>query len=367
MTQAMPRNALPIRLAAILGLWLAALAPALAQSPFETVARVNESIITRFEVTQRQRLRDVLRRPERTREAALDGLIDDRLRMQAAREAGITPTEEDITFGVEDFAARANLTGEEFVAALEDAGIARESIRDFIAVRIAWGEVLRERFAARARPGEAEIDRALALGTGAGNARVLLSEIVLPLDPQTAEISRERAAAIAEFESFEQFSSAARRFSIAPSSANGGRLDWLPLSDLPEQLAPRFLSLQPGDVTEPLVLDRGIALFQLRALEDTAPPIAQETQLDYARLRFPPGQDLAAEAARVTARADTCDDLYGVAKGQPEEVLERGSKAPGEIPTDIAMELAKLDKHEVSTALTRAGGWRTKKRSGSLA
>ena len=37
-------------------------------------------------------------------------------------------------------------------------------------------------------------------------------------------------------------------------------------------------------------------------------------------------------------------------------MLERGSKAPADIPTDIALELAKLDKHEVSTALTRADG-----------
>ena len=149
----MPRTALPLRLAALLGLWLATLAPALAQqNPFATVVRVNDTAITRFEVGQRQRLREVLRRPDGTREAAREALVDDRLRMQAAREAGISPSEEDITFGVEDFAARANLTGEEFLAALEDAGIARETIRDFVAVRIAWGEVLRNRFAARARP-----------------------------------------------------------------------------------------------------------------------------------------------------------------------------------------------------------------------
>jgi peptidyl-prolyl cis-trans isomerase SurA len=36
--------------------------------------------------------------------------------------------------------------------------------------------------------------------------------------------------------------------------------------------------------------------------------------------------------------------------------LDRGSLAPADVPADIAIELAKLDKHEVSTMLTRAGG-----------
>ncbi len=44
------------------------------------------------------------------------------------------------------------------------------------------------------------------------------------------------------------------------------------------------------------------------------------------------------------------------AKGEPPEVLERGSYAPDELPQDIAIELAKLDPGEVSTTLTRSNG-----------
>ena len=55
-------------------------------------------------------------------------------------------------------------------------------------------------------------------------------------------------------------------------------------------------------------------------------------------------------------RVDTCDDLYGVARGQPPQLLERQSLPPGQIPQDIALELAKLDENEISTALTRSNG-----------
>ena len=63
-----------------------------------------------------------------------------------------------------------------------------------------------------------------------------------------------------------------------------------------------------------------------------------------------------AAAAALKARVDRCDDLYGIAKGQPPEILERTKAAPGQIPRDIALELSKLDPGEVSTTLTRNNG-----------
>ena len=80
--------------------------------------------------------------------------------------------------------------------------------------------------------------------------------------------------------------------------------------------------------------------------------------IEYAAYYIPGGRSAQAlaRAERVDADTDTCDDLYGIAQGQPPEVLERSSKAPEEIPQDIAFELAKLDPGEVSAALTRANG-----------
>jgi len=336
------------RLAFALILAMTVAAPAAAQNPFEAVARVNDSIVTRFEVVQRNRLLQVLRRPGASPERALETLIEDRLKTAAAAEAGIVPTEEDITFGMEDFAARANLTAEEFITAIEDVGIARETFRDYVAVLITWGELVRERFGPRARPSEAEIDRALALGTGPGAARVLLSEIVLPVEgPGQAADSEARAAALAEIEGFDAFSVAARRFSVAPSRADGGRLDWLPLSELPAQIAPLLLTLQPGDVTDPIVLPRGIALFQLRAIEDVAPSLGGTVELDHARIRFAPGTDLAAERDRLIVRTDGCGDLWGVYRNAGEDRLIRDAAPRGQLPGSLVAVLDRLDDGEV--------------------
>lgn len=353
----MPFSRLFARLTAILCLGLSLLAtaaPAQQENPFRTVARVNDTVVTRFEVAQRGRLLQLLRTPGLTERSVLDQLIDARLQLEAARSAGIVPTQEDVDFGIEDFAARANLTGEELLIAVADVGIAEETVRDYITVLIAWGELVRERFATRARPSEAEIDRALAFGSRGGSARVLVSEIVLPLTPQLAAVSEERANAIAEIDSIAEFSSAARRFSVAPSRNNGGQLAWQPISDLPPQLTPMFLTMQAGDVTPPILVDGGIALFQLRALEDGRPTLGAEQTVDYMRLALAPGNDPAAVQTRLRAEADVCDDLYGLYREADETRLARRSGPRAEIPAGLRGVLDRLDPGE--TAVVGDGG-----------
>ena len=124
------------------------------------------------------------------------------------------------------------------------------------------------------------------------------------------------------------------------------------------RLHPILLELGPGDVTAPLPIPNAVALFQLRGIEETATPAREYSEIEYAAYYIPGGRSEAglAAAAKVRAKVDVCDDLYGIAKGQPEEVLERGAKKPSEIPQDIAIELAKLDPGESSVALTRANG-----------
>lgn len=111
-------------------------------------------------------------------------------------------------------------------------------------------------------------------------------------------------------------------------------------------------------MTQPVPVPGAIALFQLRAIEEGKRTTPDYAAIEYAAYYIAGGRSPEALgiAKKIENRIDTCDDLYGVAKGQPAEVLERGSKKPNEIPSDIAMELAKLDKNEVSTALTRANG-----------
>jgi peptidyl-prolyl cis-trans isomerase SurA len=345
--------------AALIGA-MGALAPqtAPAQGLFAPAIIVNDQVITGYELEQRSRLLQVLNAPGDTLRQAREQLIDDRLRLQAAQDAGIRPSAEEVLDGMGEFAGRANLSRDEFIKVLEAEGVAQETYRDFVRAGLSWRLLVQQRFAGRGAVSEAEIDRALsATGTGS-NVRVLLSEIIMPAPPEEAQAVQARAQRIAQLTSTAEFSSEARRYSATATRDSGGRLPWQNLSELPPVLQPLVLGLKPGEVTEPIAIPNAVALFQLRDIEETGFAAPEITAVDYAAYYMPGGRspETLARARVLAAQVDRCDDLYGTAKGQPAEVLERGSLPPAQIPADIAYELSKLDPGEVSTALTRADG-----------
>ncbi len=345
------------RSVAIIGFALMTAAPVAAQNLFAPVAKVNESVVTEYEVQQRQLFLQVLNAPGATREGAIEALIDERLRNEAVAESGISLTPQGITDSLEEFAARAELSAEEFTKVLGQAGVSPETFRDFVINSVGWRELVRARYAPRVQITEAEINRALG-SSRSGGVRVLVSEIIIPAPPQNAAQVNALAEEISQTRSVSEFSSYASRYSATASRGRGGRLDWQDLSALPPSLQPLILGLAPGEVTAPLPIPNAVALFQLRDIQETSGSAPSYSSIEYAAYYMAGGRspETLAQAEKVRARINTCNDLYGVAKGQPAEVLERLTRTPAEIPQDVAIELSKLDPGEVSTALTRSNG-----------
>ena len=333
-------------------------APVSAQSQFSPAIRVNDAVITEFEIEQRQQFLILLNAPGSGRQAVVEELIDERLRAQAVANAGLELSEAALQAGMTEFAGRVNLGVDEFKTVLEENGIAAATFEDFVRVGVAWRDFIAARFGPRLQVSEEEIDQALGSTNGASNIQVLVSEIIIPAPPERALEVQEVAEQIAATTSAEEFSDFARRFSATATRDQGGRLEWQPLSNLPPSLRPLLLGLAPGEVTEPLNIPDAVALFQLRDIRETGASTPEFAAIDYVVYYIPGGRSAAglAQAAKVEAQVDVCDDLYGIAHGQPLEMLERGSKPPSEIPTDIALELSKLDPGETSIALTRGEG-----------
>jgi len=329
-------------------------APATAQGQFNPVVTVNDTAITSFEVSQRAQLLTLFRTPGAGADLALEQLIDDRLKMQELNRVGLSISDEALLSAMEDFAGRANLTLEQFTALLAQNGVAEESLRDFVLIGVSWRDYIRTRFNGQVNITDTEIDRAInQTGAAATGIEVLLSEIIIPAPPPRAAQALATAQQIAQTKSFEVFSREARRVSALPSRNNGGRLGWLPLANYPPQLRSVILDLGIGEVTAPLQIPNGVALFQMRDVREVPQAPVPPAEIEYAAYYIAGGQD---EARALADQVDTCDDLYGVAKGQPVEVLERDSLPPAQIPQDVALELARLDPGEVSYNLTRAEG-----------
>lgn len=328
-----------------------------AQSLFSPAYLIDADAVTYYELEQRIQFMKVLRLPGNPEEVAPKDLIDDRLKQAVLRDVGIDPSTEAIEEAMDSFAQRANLTRQEFIKALAQEGIDEETLRDYVRVNIGWRDFIAGQFLGQARPTDDEIDRALSQ-QGNDGLRVLLSEIIIPINPQNFDAAQAEAERISQIRSYDEFSAEAAKLSATESRTNGGRLDWMSINNLPPALRPVILGLSPGEVTSPLAIPNAIALFQMRDIAEATPPTPRYAEIEYAVLYVAGGRSPQSleYVAWLRNYADNCDDLYGVGLGHPKEALFRESLPPSQIPRDVSIELAKLDEGEVSTALTTRDG-----------
>lgn len=327
--------------------------PALAQADlFRPVVFVNDSAVTRYEVDQRVRFMQFLRAPDVDAAAAEKALIDDRLRTFAAKQAGIDVSDDEINAGLEEFAARGNLSTDQFVQVLAQNGIDRQTFHDFIVSGILWREFVRQHLIGLVRVTDAEVDREMGrIITTPQVTSVSLSELIIPAPAgQEAQANALAERIVAQTRSEADFARFAQQYSATPSAERGGRLPTTPLANLPPALRPILLQMQPGQVSQPLQVPGAVVLFYLRGTQGTLRPGAEEQILDYVRFRLANRQD----AARIAALSDTCADLFVHARGLPPEQIQRQSLPQGQIPTGDAIRLAVLDDNE-STLITEGG------------
>jgi len=343
--------------ALVAGLAFGAMAPVQAQSAggFSPVITVNGLAITGYEIAQRARFMELLGAKGDVRKLAENALIDDRLQNWKAHSLGISPSRDAVTKGMAEFASRANLSTEDFLKALAEAGVEPQTYRDFVAAGMIWREVVKATYGGgRIKVSDAEIDRALAIappqGTEPEPPKVLLSEIVVRNFPgrDVETMAKARKAAAAKTEA--DFAALAKELSSSPTASKGGRLEWMPVTALPPEVRQTVMSMTPGHASAPIQTPNSVSVFFMRGLDEGGPLTPQTQAVGYATLLLGASgsPEAAAWHAKADAEAQRCDDLYTVASKLPADRLERvdGARA-AQIPADIARILPRMDIGEM--------------------
>lgn len=236
-----------------------------AQSSFAPVTVVNDKIITHFDLDQRTRyIATLVNAPvnDQVRARALQDLVDQRLKIQAAETYGVTPSDSEIDGGWRQFASDLGTTPDALRGRLNAAGVADETIRRGIAADVGWINLIRGRFGSRAAPTEAEIDAEIALvgnstGQQAETYTYTLSQLVIPLASDAPEETRAVARAQAE-EARDRVASCTDVEAVKSDYAAGsGPIGSGQLSQLPPPIAEALASATRGFVTAPIRVDAG--------------------------------------------------------------------------------------------------------------
>lgn len=354
------------RLAAVLALaltWLGAPLPAAAQSPFAAALYVNDEAITNYEISQYAGFLEFLGvGGNDPRTEARQRLIEDRLRLQEARRLGLRINPVDIASGMSEFAARAELTSDEMITRLGQAGVDRATFENFIRAGVLWRDLVNQRHGGDVRVTGAQVDQALSVAAVRPVTEVLLSEIFLPSDPEFAEPVAQLIPQILAITSIEEFGNAARQVSAAPTAEQGGRIErWIELQSLPEPVAIPASSAATGTIIGPIEVPGAYAIFMLRGRRDTRDVPAGDVEVEYRRVGLPGGRSEAnlQRAAEIRATTDSCADLGRVVGVIAPEIPEGGvatlTQRQNELPAGVATELARLNPGQITTNLSESG------------
>ncbi|MGH1368882.1 MAG: peptidylprolyl isomerase [Maritimibacter sp.] len=330
----------------------------LAQNLYAPVIRVDDAAISAYERSQRIAFLRLLRAPGDVAKIAEEQLITESLQNGVAERMGISITPEALQAGMEEFAARGGLDAETFLKFIAQGGIAAETFRDFVSAGLTWREVARARFIPQVNVTKLEVERAFAEADPVQGDKLLLTEITLPApNDASRKASRARADRLRKINDASEFANAAKRFSVAPSRLQAGERDWIDLQALPPEIGAAVRGLKAGQTSRPIDTEDGVSVYFLRD-RDRVTSAKSGTLVEYAAFLMPGGRSEAtlAAATKLRGEVDSCNDLYPVARGLPQEMLVREEVAAGLVPTAYRAELAKLDPGEVSTALTSASG-----------
>ena len=322
-----------------------------ARDKFSAAIQVDEMIITHYEIDQRAKFFKLLNFPGNHEHEAKKSLIDDRLKMRAAEQLGIKIQGERLKLEMQTFANRANLTIDEFARRLKKQGVDRRTWEVYMQIPILWFKAINKKFASEISQNVSKDGTSSELLTGS-ELQVLLTEIIIPVQSGFEEEALQEAEKLRKIKSLEKFSEAAYKYSAAPTRSTGGKVKWQNLSDLPFIVKPLVAGLAIGEVTEPLPLPGGIAIFQLRNLRESKFKEKKIKFIDYLEFTF--AKDPKTEKALIRDII-VCDDLYSFSKKIKNSQIKRNNSEAAKLSKSLKKTLGSLDTNEFILENTENG------------
>jgi len=342
------------RLSLVAALIIGLALPAQAQGSFSVAYRVNEAVISNYDIEQRVKLLRVLgANMPNIRQAATDALINDRLKQEAADYFGLAVDETTLARSIEEYSAQRNLTPQSLTAMLRRGGVAQETFDEFLTVSLLWRNILRSRFGARATPSEIDLNAQLNTYAVSSSSTIQLGEIVLPYTERGQDATVALATQIvAQLRGGDSFSKLAREYSRSRTAENGGVIGWVAPNRLPEQIGAAIRGLSGGGVADPIYIPSGVVIIKVLDARTVSRQIEipVSVNLTYAELVVPFSDGGAGEAQRLANRTRrSLDGCRGLTTRAAEYGAGSGVFGPvslNAIDTEVGLSLARLAPRE---------------------
>ena len=270
---------LPLFLCVFIPLYLAA------EVVDKVVAVINDDVITLSEleeetnsvfksITKENPGAPVTEALEKSREIALNGMIENHLIEQKAKKYNVTVTDEDVKAAYEKTRSSMSLSPEEFKHKLEISGLSEESYRNKLKAQILQSRLLSFDVRSKIIVSDEMIldyyDENYTAKVDAGSFYLLQIGMSWPKtdDPEklaaAQKDTRERTERVYQLaKSGQDFKSLAEKFSELPSASDGGDIGTFTLDEMARSMRDAVGSLQPDDISEIVETPSGYQFFKL--------------------------------------------------------------------------------------------------------
>lgn len=262
---------------------------AVAQSAIKVI--VADQAVTSYDISQRARLISLTQRKSSgaaTREAQ-EELVDEVLKLREARRMGINVAKSEVDGAFASIASRVKLTPANLAAALRQAGVNPETLRNRLKAELAWQQLVRMRFRTEVQISESDIVNALQKQQSsekdkqqqAISIEYELQQVIFVVPAKSSgafktQRKREAESLRKSFTSCEQGVPQARALSEVVVKTVGFRLE----TELPPNMKDEIGKTEVGRLTAPQDGDRGIQMIAVCKKREIKSDISARTAIE---------------------------------------------------------------------------------------
>ncbi|HPF46952.1 MAG: peptidylprolyl isomerase [Alphaproteobacteria bacterium] len=240
----------------------------------QIVAIVNDEVISLYDLKQRTRLlflsnpsRNVTPEQEQNlQNQAMNGLIDDKLKLQEAKKFEAVATTNELEDAFANYARQFNLTSEELVNALKEAGIEKQTLVNQISGTLAWQRVVGGLLSPLVNITDDEVMNFLdKLERDKGKFEYNVSEIFLLItnNAQRDEVVSSANLIHKQLEDGTPFTAIAQQFSQSSTASVGGDMGWVMDNELPKEVSSQLPNMNVGEISDPIITEDGVYILKL--------------------------------------------------------------------------------------------------------
>ena len=262
-----------ILMAFLLSAHLGLLTSVQAQSTQRIVAIVNNEIITQFDLGTRIKFIILSSSLPKTKEMArrisrqvLSGLINDYLKLQAAKKMKVKTTQNKINRAIQIIEKNNRMQPGEMRKLLTQENVDWRTFELQIEAGLGWRGAVVRQLRSSTKISDDAVDETIAtIEANKGKPEYFVAEIFIPFDPtKSIEMSRQTALELrSQIQNGANFSALARSFSKSASAAKGGNLGWIRSDQIDQNLSKIIVNMPKGSTTSPVQGADGFYILRL--------------------------------------------------------------------------------------------------------